>query len=190
MNMKTNLQRNNSPRIKAGFTLIELLVVIAIIVILAGIIFAATRSISLARDIKQTKVRLANIQQHVETYAQDNNGLYPVGDDNGSSILYNALSGDFTGQGNNPTGETYWRELVGNNPDLVTTFQNKKVIVDAFGNTIRYNAAIDKNGERVQDVKNDGAFDLWSVGPDGEPSDLNANGLLQNDDTLDDIWLQ
>lgn len=188
--MKINLQKNNSPRIKAGFTLIELLVVIAIIAILAGIIFAAARSIQVKQNIAQTRVTLSNIQQHLETYAQDNNGLYPVGQDNGSSIIYNALSGDFTGQGNTPTNETYWREIVGNNPDLVTTVQNKKVIIDAFGNTIRYKSARDGNGERVQDVKNDGAFDLWSVGPDGEPSDLNTNGLLQNEDTLDDIWPQ
>jgi prepilin-type N-terminal cleavage/methylation domain-containing protein len=172
-----------------GFSLIELLVVVAIIVILAGIVIGALIKVNRNRDISQTKVTLKNIRLKLEEYASDNNGIYPVGDDASSAAVYRALSGDYTGQGDIPTGIVYWSELNNDkNPSLVGTEQGKKVILDAFGNTFRYKAALDNNGDAVEDVKNDADFDLWSVGPDGEPSDINTPGTLINEQTTDDIW--
>ena len=174
-----------SPR---GFSLIELLVVISIIVILAGIGLAAFAKVKKNQAIDLTKVRIKNATLKLEEYANENNGLYPVGDDASSSILYNALSGDFSGQGQDPTGPVYWKELLTKDPSLVGTLQGKKVILDAFGQSLRYRAARDENGEIVPDVKNDGSFDIWSIGPDGKPSDLNTDGNADNEETKDDIW--
>ncbi len=187
--MKKNLPLSGARRHHSGFSLIELLVVVAIIVILAGIVIGALIKVNKSRDIKQTRVTLKNIALKLEEYASENNGIYPVGEDASSAILYNALSGDYTGQGQAPTGPIYWKELNDKkNPSLVGTLQGKKIILDGFGQSFRYRAALDKNGNLVEEVKNDGDFDLWSVGPDGEPTDLNVSGHLDNEQTKDDIW--
>ncbi|YCM45695.1 type II secretion system protein [Verrucomicrobiaceae bacterium 227] len=181
-------QSHSSQKNRRGFSLIELLVVISIIVILAGIGLAAFSKVKKSQAIDLTKVRIKDATLKLEVYANENNGLYPVGDDASSSILYNALSGDYTGNGSNPTGPTYWKELLNKDPSLVGTLDGKKVILDAFGQSLRYRAARDENGEIVPDVKNDGSFDIWSVGPDGKPTDINVDGNTVNDDTKDDIW--
>ncbi|MDA7536215.1 hypothetical protein N8534_00540, partial [bacterium] len=88
-----------------------------------------------------------------------------------------------------PTGTIYWPELNDDrNPALVSTFQGFRVILDGYGQSLRYRSASDTDGNPVQNVRNDGDFDLWSVGPDGEPSDINVSGLLNNEQTQDDIW--
>ena len=187
--MKRNLSLSGARRHRSGFSLIELLVVVAIIVILAGITIGALIKVNKASDIKKTRVTLKNIRLKLEEYANDNNGIYPVGDDASSAAIFRVLSGDSTGQGKAPEQEVYWSELNNNkNPALIGTEQGKKVILDGFGNSIRYRAALDSTGNIVEDVKNDGDFDLWSVGPDGEPSDLNTPGTLTNEQTKDDIW--
>ena len=174
---------------RSGFSLIELLVVISIIVILAGIVIAALIQVRKGQDKKQTAVTLQNIRLKLEEYKNEHNGSYPIGDDGGSAILYNALSGDYTGSGEPPTGPVYWPELNNaKNPALVGVREGKRIILDGFGNEIRYRPALDENGEIVDDVKNDGDFDLWSVGPDGEPEDINTSGTLDNEQTVDDIW--
>lgn len=188
-NMKKDFTLSSARRHRSGFSLIELLVVVAIIVILAGIVIGALIKVNKSRDIKQTRVTLKNIALKLEDYASEHNGIYPVGEDASSAILYNALSGDYSGQGQAPTGPVYWKELNDQkNASLVGTLQGKKVILDSFGNSFRYRAALDKNGNLVEEVRNDGDFDLWSVGPDGEPSDLNISGHLENEQTKDDIW--
>jgi prepilin-type N-terminal cleavage/methylation domain-containing protein len=180
---------NHRLGLRSGFTLVELLVVIAIIAILAGITLALKDWAGNKAAISETSVRLQRIRSHLEEYANENNGLYPVSQDGTSAILYNVLSGDFTGQGNNPTGTTYYRELTDRkNPGLVGTFNNNKVILDGFGAPFRYRAAKDENGAPVPNVRNDGDFDLWSVGPDGLPSEMNIPGTLNTPETRDDIW--
>lgn len=178
----------STKRTRRGFSLIELLVVISIIVILAGIGLAAYKKVQRNQAIDLTKVRIKYATLKIEEYANENNGLYPVGDDASSSILYNALSGDYSGQGEPPTGPTYWKELLDNDPSLVGEYQGKKVILDGFLQTLRYRSAWDENGEKVTNVKNDGSFDIWSVGPDGEPSDINVDGTSESEFTKDDIW--
>ncbi len=182
---------SNSPvrRVRPGFSLIELLVVVAIIVILAGITIGVMVRVNKKRDIDQTRTTLQMIRLKLEDYAAEHNGIYPVGQDATSAIVYKALSGDFTGQGQNPTEPVYWPELNDDrNPALVGVLQGNRVILDGFGQSFRYRAALDQNGNPVQNVRNDGDFDLWSIGPDGEPSDINTSGNLDNEQTQDDIW--
>ena len=181
-------QIHSSRKCHRGFSLIELLVVISIIVILAGIGLAAFAKVKKNQAIDLTRVRIKNASLKLEEYANENNGLYPVGDDVSSSILYNALSGDYSGQGQEPTGPVYWKELLNKDPSLVGTLQGKRVILDGFGQSLRYRAARDENGEIVPDVKNDGSFDIWSIGPDGEPSNLNVDSNAVTEQTKDDIW--
>ncbi len=171
-----------------GFSLIELLVVVSIIVILAAIVIGALQKVKIAQNIKLTKTRLKNIALKLEVYANENQGVYPVGEDASSAILYNVLSGDFTGQGQEPTGEVYWKELTRVDPNLVGESNNRKVIIDGFLQPYRYLSALDIDGREVENVKNDGSYDLWSVGPDGEPKDLNTNPNVENEQTKDDIW--
>lgn len=184
--MKYSNQRRGRP---AGFTLVELLVVIAIIAILAGITLALRDWANNKTATSETRVRLQRIRTHLEEYANEHNGVYPVGQDGTSAVLYNVLSGDFTGQGNNPTGPVYYRELNDDrNPGLVGLFRQNRVILDGFGQPFRYRAARDENGNIVPNMRNDGDFDLWSIGPDGLPSEINTPGNLFTEDTQDDIW--
>ena len=71
--------RARSPAAPSGFTLIELLVVIAVIAILAALLFPAfTR----AKAASRNAVCVSNLKQigtAIQTYAQDWDGLYPIG---------------------------------------------------------------------------------------------------------------
>ena len=172
---------------KSGFSLIELLVVVSIIVILAGITIGVMTQVNAKRDISTTSKNIGMVRTKLEAYYNEQ-GFYPVGQDATSACVYKALSGDPTGQGTDPTGTIYWPELNDNrNPALVSFFNGFKVILDGFGESLRYRSASDTNGNPVQNVKY-GDFDLWSIGPDGEPSDINVSGLLNNEQTQDDIW--
>ena len=172
---------------KSGFSLIELLVVVSIIVILAGITIGVMTQVSARRDISTTSKNIGMVRTKLEAYYNEQ-GFYPVGQDATSACVYKALSGDPTGQGTDPTGTIYWPELNDDrNPALVSTFNGFRVILDGFGESLRYRSASDTNGNPVQNVKY-GDFDLWSIGPDGEPSDINVSGLLNNEQTQDDIW--
>ena len=173
---------------KAGFSLIELLVVVSIIVILAGITIGVMARVNVKRDIATTSKTIGIVRTKLEDFFNEQ-GYYPVGQNATSTAVYKALSGDPTGQGAIPTGTIYWPELNDSrNPALVGVFQGNRVILDGFGQSFRYRAALDANGNKVQNVKNDGDFDFWSVGPDGEPSDINVSGLLNSEQTQDDIW--
>lgn len=73
---------------KKGFTLIELLVVISIIGILAGMVVVSfTSSQKQARDTER-KSDLSQYRTSLESYANKNNGLYPI------FVNVTALSGD------------------------------------------------------------------------------------------------
>lgn len=63
---------------RAAFTLIELLVVISIIGILAGMVMVSfTSSQRQARDT-QRKSDLSQYRSSLESYANQNNGIYPI----------------------------------------------------------------------------------------------------------------
>ena len=174
------------PRVR-GFSLVELLVVVSIIVILAGIGLATFSKVKVGQAIDLTRVRIKDASLKLEQFRNDS-GFYPVGEDASSAAVYKALSGDPTGTGTKPTGNVYWKELLDTNPSLVGDFSGKKVILDGFLQSLRYRSALDENGELVPNVKNDGSFDLWSVGPDGEPKDMNTDGTATTEQTVDDIW--
>ncbi len=168
--------------------MVELLVVLAILFVLAGLVVGVAIRVARSTDEKLTSTRLAQIKQMLEGYANDNNGIYPVGDDYSSRVLYQVLSGDSSGQGDDPDGEVYWGELTDeSNPNLVGEIAGGRVILDGFGESFRYRAAEDEDGNPVAGVRN-ADFDLWSVGRDGLPKGFTTSGLTKNNDTKDDIW--
>ena len=123
-----------------------------------------------------TKKYLRLTQVYLEKFYNEQ-GFYPLEGEPTSAIVYKVLSGDLTGQGADPTGTIYWPELNDDrNPELVGRLNGFKVILDGFGQSFRYRSATDADGNPVENVKNEGSFDLWSIGPDGI------------DGTADDIW--
>ena len=99
------------------------------------------------------------------------------------------MSGDFTGRGEDePEGEIYWPELLKEGGSVLVGKNNGlRVILDGYGQSFRYRSAIDQEGNAEPKAKNPD-FDIWSVGPDGLPSDLNIDSNLQSEETIDDIW--
>jgi len=177
----------NSIATRRGFSLIELLVVVAIIVILGGIVIGALANVKEGQAKKITQVNLQNISQHVEAYKTDN-GAYPVGETLITTELYKALSGDISGKGEEPTETIYWKELLKPNSEIVGIRGGERMILDGYAQSFRYRSALDIDGRPNDLVKNDGAFDVWSIGPDHEPADENIDSKTDNDQTKDDIW--
>jgi prepilin-type N-terminal cleavage/methylation domain-containing protein len=70
---------------KKGFTLIELMIVIAIIAILAAVLVPNFMRAREASRLTACKSNLKNISTAVETYSNDNDGIYP-GDTNFKEI--------------------------------------------------------------------------------------------------------
>ena len=159
----------------------------AIIVILGGIVIGALSKVKDSQAKKLTQVNLQNISQHVESYKTDN-GAYPVGETLITTELYKALSGDLSGQGDDPTEEIYWPDLLRKDSAIIGITRGQRTILDGYGQSYRYRSALDIDGNLNDLVKNDGAFDIWSIGPDNEPSDENIDSKADNDQTLDDIW--
>jgi prepilin-type N-terminal cleavage/methylation domain-containing protein len=62
---------------KKGFTLIELMIVIAIIAILAAVLVPNFMRAREASRLTACKSNLKNISTAVETYSNDNDGVYP-----------------------------------------------------------------------------------------------------------------
>ncbi|MDA7535404.1 type II secretion system GspH family protein [Akkermansiaceae bacterium] len=182
------MKLHSLPNRHRGFTLVELLTVVVIIVILATLVMGALNGAKKMQAAKLTRTNRQNIEMHLESYRSDN-GFVPVGTDVSSKELYKALSGDFTGRGEEePEGEIYWPELLkeGKNA-LVGKMNGERVILDGYGVSYRYRSALDIDGNPEPKAKN-AEFDVWSLGPDGEPSDLQIDSNLENDETLDDIW--
>ncbi|MDB4537139.1 type II secretion system protein GspG [Akkermansiaceae bacterium] len=172
---------------RRGFSLIELLVVVAIIVILGGIVISALAGMKNKQAKNLTQVNLKNISMHVENYKTDN-GAYPVGETLITIELYKALSGDLSGKGEEPTETIYWPDLLKKDSPIVGISGGQRIILDGYGQSFRYRSALDINGKLNELVKNDGSFDVWSIGADHEPSDPNIDSKTDNDQTKDDIW--
>ncbi|MGC6427432.1 MAG: type II secretion system protein [Akkermansiaceae bacterium] len=180
------MKKQPSHELSRGFTLIELLAVVAIIVVLATIVIGALTQMKKKEAKDKTKVILNRTKVHLEEYYNDNQ-FYPVGEDVFSEILYTSLSGDFTGRGEGePEGTIYWRELLNSENPEVGKRSGKRIILDGYNQSIRYRSAFDAEGNEVQSAKN-ADYDLWSIGPDGEPADPNVDSNLDNEQTVDDI---
>ncbi|MDB2673390.1 hypothetical protein N9Y81_00400 [Akkermansiaceae bacterium] len=173
-----------------GITELEVIVTITVIAVLSCLAFIISRThVVVRRDIPTTHKILGILRLKLEDFAVEHNGVYPVGEDWSSAALYRALSGDESGQGQNPTGTIYWNELNDpRNTALVGMRNGGKVILDGYGNVIRYQAALDENRQTIEGIRGNDDFNLWSIGPDGEPSSLQTPGVFESEETKDDIW--
>ena len=61
---------------------------------------------------KLTQVNLQNISHARGGVIETDNGAYPVGETLITKELYKALSGDLSGNGEEPTEEIYWPDLL------------------------------------------------------------------------------
>lgn len=183
--------RNCLKRQYYGVSRLAVLLTIAMALALFSIIYFVLRPPKDGRSYAQaTNIILARTTLKIEEYAAEHNGIYPIGSDYSSAILYQTLSGDPSGQGETPTKPIYWSELNGPmNQNLVGTIDGKRVILDGFGNSLRYQSALDKDRKPVSNLgRAEEDFNLWSIGPDGLPAGFSTPGNFVGAETQDDIW--
>jgi len=156
---------NRSPR-PAGFTLIEMITVIAIIVILVSLVLAVNGLVQRKAAMSRTESEIRLLSQACEAYKTDNGGYPQDNQTTGSSstnsldptvqyspasasyynaahILYEALSGDTTGNGIPPfTGTNYAPDFF--KPSRMAGGSGTGVALypmDAYGNCFGYSTA-------------------------------------------------
>jgi type II secretion system protein G len=141
------------------FTLIELLVTIVIIVVLAGVLMAASRAVLIKTRQAKTKAQMQALMSAFEQYQQDW-GFFPQQDSAGIPRKLIEGSGGNAGLVKASNQRPYL--------DLAASGLGYKddQLVDPFGNHYRYLSP---------GVFNEGTFDLWSLGPNGV-DDTAANG--------------
>jgi prepilin-type N-terminal cleavage/methylation domain-containing protein len=169
---------------KAGFTIVELLIVIAMILILAGLLLAASGYVQTKAKRSRAEAEIAAISAALENYKADF-GIYPIDSANGttntldarmmcnptavqytaaSAFLYRQLSGDPAGT-RTPTGRSYFsfRPNV-----LLPKDQSQAVsaIADPFGYSYGYSTANQANPSKGYNS----TFDLWSTAGTGTGS--------------------
>jgi len=167
-----------------GFTLVEVLVVIVIIGVLAAMSVQGVGFFKRKSAESRTEVFVASVSRALDEYRSDE-GEYPKqgadGSEFSSDILYETLFGDFDGNDETDSDETVYLNTI--NPSAKGTARNVKehkggyVLIDGFGNPLRYRAPGDQNPGN--------AVDVWSAGFDGE-TDLSNRGDVTKDDI--DNW--
>jgi general secretion pathway protein G len=131
-------------RARAGFTLIEIMLVVVIIAILAAMVGPRLSGRTKSAKITAATAEIeANITAALDLYELDN-GQYPTTDQGLKALVQKPTS--------NPVPNNW------NGPYL----KKRQVPTDPWGNDYQYVSP----GE-----KNEGDFDLFSLGPDGVESD-------------------
>jgi type II secretory pathway pseudopilin PulG len=163
------------------FTIVELLVAIAIILVLAGLILAASGYVQTKGKRARAEAEIAAISAVLENYKADN-GIYPSDTANGTTstldartmsnptavqyaaasvFLYRQLSGDPTGN-RIPTRKSYFSF----NPNMLLPKDQAQAVVaiaDPFGYSYGYSTAYQANPSKGYNS----TFDLWSTGGTG-----------------------
>jgi prepilin-type N-terminal cleavage/methylation domain-containing protein len=162
---------------QCAFTIIELLIVITIILVLAGLILAASEYIQTKAKRSRAEAEIATISAALENYKADN-GIYPIDTANGTTntldartmfnptaapyaaasvFLYKELSGDPTGN-RIPTGKSYFPFK----PNMLLPKDQAQAVVaiaDPFGYSYGYSTAYQVDPSKGYNP----TFDLWST---------------------------
>lgn len=198
---------------RKGFTLVEILVAVAILAMLASGMWVAVGSYQSKKLINKAQTEITLLEAAMNEYRTDNGGLLPFGrgDEESSSIMYQALSCDYDGDGepdddNGVTRMPYCPTFsVIKNPKaaeqgegipvLRATIRTKEkgkrkvfVVVDPWGKPYRYRLgceAEDDKGKTGSGINAD--FDIFSQGPDGQGDSTNKKG--DNEDNISNIKL-
>lgn len=176
------MRLSSHPSKNAGFSLIELMTVIGIMILLAGILIAALPGIQTKMNRTQVETFMAEIESGLTRYYTDN-GIYPQnpgGGDrdaagiDGAAILYKHLSGDWDENGiadiqedENSDEEIYVAKLSFRESENAKTPRSDVIdgdfmVVDAFGNPIRY-LADPPNIKPDERTTINPTYDLWSI---------------------------
>jgi general secretion pathway protein G len=163
-------------RVEDAFTLIELLVVISIIIVLAGLVLAASGYVASKGRRSRAEAEIAAISAALESYKADN-GIYPQSSETNaldptstnltsyqtaSLKLYEFLSGD---SNDDRTVDT--KSYFAFKPNQLSPSdqpQHVRFIRDPFGNSYGYSTA--KASNPAGTVGYNPTFDLWSVADD------------------------
>ena len=185
---------------RSAFTIIEVLIVITVILVLAGLILAASGYVQTKGKRSRAEAEIAAISTALENYKADN-GIYPIDAENGTTntldartmfdptaaqyaaasvFLYKELSGDPIGN-RIPTGKSYFSFK----PNMLlpkNQAQTVSAIADPFGYSYGYSTAYQANPAKGYNP----TFDLWSTSGTG-------TGLTPNPSpgpTPQDQWIK
>ncbi|MBL9129721.1 MAG: type II secretion system major pseudopilin GspG [Verrucomicrobiaceae bacterium] len=137
--MKTKIAPLRHPLSNRAFTLLEMMIVLLIIAMILGVVAAGVNGFQRNAEIVTTEGRITALSSALTSY-RTVGGMYPT-QGQGLSALYNK-PGD-------PTPKR-WSRLVKNEAELQ----------DAWGRKIEY---------RFPGTRNPTGYDIWSIGPDGQP---------------------
>ena len=200
--MKFNPETQARLRPQRGWSLVELLFVMLIIVSLAGMIAAAAGPVKNRIARYRADGRLKALQTALAGYEAEYGG-YPICEnpEEGGSILYKTLYGDFNGNGkpdslsddlDDPEVKTFMEKLrppeldEAGNPigiSYVIPADGSYVVVDNWGVPFHYanfRPKQDPDAPNGGGKYNDGAYDLWSTGNDPDPNDDNRSMWIKN----------
>jgi type II secretory pathway pseudopilin PulG len=162
-----------------AFTMIELLVVMAVIIILAGLIFAASSYVQNKGRRARAETEIAALSAALENYKADN-GVYPSdptktdGVDpilsptpaGASLFLYEKLSGDSNDDRVADTASYF--SFKPNQLSPADPTQPVAFIQDPFRNSYGYSTARAANPAGT--IGNNPSFDLWSTANETDPA--------------------
>ena len=168
-------------RAEGAFTLIELLVVISIIIVLAGLVLAASGYVATKGRRSRAEAEIAAMSAALESYKADN-GIYPTDpgttdllnpSDADSShyaaaclYLYKSLTADTDTDrsiGPSETGKSYF-SFKPNQLNPSDQAQHVTFIRDPFGNSYGYST--EKASNPTGTIGYNPTFDLWSIADD------------------------